>query len=83
MFTPSTNNNNNNNNNYFSGNAFEDVDTYHDSIEEKQNKTLKNLEEIQETIAFMSNVCIYSIFILNLVEITPRLNFLISLELLI
>ena len=44
------------NNFFLPGNAFEDVDSYHDSIEEKQNKTLKNLEEIQETIAFMSNV---------------------------
>ena len=33
------------------------MDTYHDSVEEKQNKTLRNLEEIQEAIAFMSDVC--------------------------
>ena len=39
------------------GTAFDDMDTYHDSVEEKQNKTLRNLEEIQEAIAFMSDVC--------------------------
>jgi len=39
-----------------SGSAFDDMDNYHDNLEEKQNKTLKNLEEIQETIIFMSDV---------------------------
>lgn len=32
------------------------MDTFHDSLEGKQNKTLKNLEEIQDTVAFMNQV---------------------------
>jgi len=38
------------------GTAFVEMDNYHDSLEEKQNKTLKSLEEIQQTIEFMSNL---------------------------
>lgn len=36
--------------------AFVDMDSYHDNIESKQNKTLANLEEIQQAITFMNEV---------------------------
>lgn len=41
---------------YLSESAFVDVDNYHENMESKQNKTLENLQEIQEAIVFMNQV---------------------------
>lgn len=41
---------------FLSESAFVDVDNYHENIESKQNKTLENLQEIQEAIVFMNQV---------------------------